>query len=123
MSNKLQTVRFLLVPKILLDVSTAGIAQAGENYIVTCGLNGIESFYIPPAINIAWKNPDGDALITGRSTPLNLFMDPLQLSNEGMYTCEVTVQSEFLEGQELHDVIQKNVTVQGRHIQLTRASF
>ena len=120
-SNKLLAILICspIVPKISLDISTTGIALVGENYVLTCTLHGIESFYIPPAINIAWRNPDGDVLITGSSTPLYLFMDPLQLSDEGMYICEVTVRSEYMEGHKLHDAVQKNVTVQGRHIQYT----
>ena len=79
------------VPDVTVDITTAGSAEVGMSYTLTCTVSGADN--LGGADIIAWTGPSG---ITGSGTSLQLPLGTLDLNDAGEYTCTATVTSNLL---------------------------
>ena len=75
-----------------------GSFTAGQSYTLTCRANvtGGETLS-PTTTTITWIHPSG-SMTSRTGSSLDLSLNPLQVSDAGQYTCNVSVSSPFLTG-------------------------
>ena len=78
------------VPDVTVDITTAGSAEVGMSYTLTCTVSGADNL---GGADIAWTGPSG---VTGSGTSLQLPLGTLDLNDAGQYTCRATVTSNLL---------------------------
>ena len=79
-------------PKIQIMITGSDKAEpiAGQSYNLTCSVLGAEN--LDSSINYQWIKND---IIRQNSSTLSF--SPLRLSDAGVYTCRVTVSSDYLD--------------------------
>ena len=75
--------------------SPTGPFTAGQSYILTCTANVTGEETLSTTTTIAWIHPSG-SVTSGTGSSLHLSLNPLQVSDAGQYTCNVSVSSPFL---------------------------
>ena len=102
---------FLPVPTVSVQIITSGAPVLGQNYSLTCSVNGAEN--LNPTITYQWtKNSGTQAQIQVGSDPRVLSFSPLSLSDAGRYTCQATVSSLYLIDN-INTMDSQDVTIQG----------
>ena len=89
----------LLIPSAAPVVSTSimsptGPFTVGQSYTLTCTAN-VAGAGIMSTTTITWIHPNG-SVTSGTGSSLDLTLNPLQVSDAGQYTCNVSVSSPFL---------------------------
>ena len=96
-----------LVPMSLLILSAApmvstsitsptGPFTVGQSYTLTCTAN-VAGIGTMSTTTITWTHPNA-SVTSGTGSSLDLSLNPLQVSDAGQYTCNVSVSSPFLTG-------------------------
>ena len=77
--------------------SPTGPFNAGQSYTFTCtaAFTGRET--LSTTTTISWLHPS-ESVTSGTGSSLDLSLNPLQVSDAGQYTCNVSVSSPFLTG-------------------------
>ena len=98
------------MPDVTVDITTAGSAEVGMSYTLTCTVSGADNL---GGADIAWTGPSGN---TGSGTSLQLLLDPLDLSDAGRYTCTATISSVLLENNlVLTDMVDVNLQSENKY--------
>ena len=75
-------------------MSPTGPFTVGQSYTLTCTAN-VAGAGTMSTTTIAWIHPSG-SVTSGTGSSLHLTLNPLQVSDAGQYTCNVSVSSLFL---------------------------
>ncbi len=81
---------FLLIPVLSVVVSSSGNPIEGQNYSLTCAINGVESLTNVIKTEYQWHKDENIS-----SSP-TLNFTPLTLNDSGTYTCTVNITSPLL---------------------------
>ena len=90
---------FLHVATLIVEITTSGgDTVAGEQYTLTCTVTVPESSGLSGTPTVGWTGGEGKTGVTegtaetsGRVTTVTLTFDPLQDSQDGVYTCSTTL--------------------------------
>ena len=87
------------VPTITASItSPTGSFTAGQSYTLTCRATVTGGDILSTnTTTITWIHPNG-SVTSGTGSSLDLSLNPLQVSDAGQYTCNVSVSSPFLTG-------------------------
>ena len=76
----------------MVDIADSGIPTVGKNYTLICSVSGAEK--LNPTIIYGWyKNTDSQTQLG-----TTLFFQSFTLSDAGRYTCNVSIGSDYLNG-------------------------
>jgi len=97
--HKHRNICFALIITVGATITTSptGPFTAGQSYTLTCTANVTGQEMLSPNTTITGIHPNG-SVTSGTGSSLNLILNPLQLSDAGQYTCNVSVSSPFLTG-------------------------
>ena len=87
-----------IVPTLTVGASITsptGPFTAGQSYTFTCTATVTGGGALSTTTTITWIRPSG-SMTSGTGSSLDLSLNPLQLSDAGQYTCNVSVSSPFL---------------------------
>ena len=87
-----------IVPTLTVDAtitSPTGPFTAGQSYTLTCTATVTGGGTLSPTTTITWIHPSG-SVTSETGSSLNLSLNPLQVSDAGQYTCNVSVSSPLL---------------------------
>ena len=106
------------VPTLTIGVSITSSPTApftaGQSYTLTCTATVTGGEILSTTTTITLIHPSG-SVTSGTGSSLNLSLNPLQVSDAGPYTCNVSVTSPFLTGaQSSTDTF--TINVQGRWV-------
>ena len=88
------------VPALTVNTSIlppTGPFTAGQSYTLTCTANVTGGETLSTTTTITWIHPSG-SVTSGTGSFLVLTLNLLQVSDAGLYTCNVSVSSPFLNG-------------------------
>ena len=74
-----------------MNITNGATATAGEEYTLTCSVMEVEN--LDATIDTVWTLPNGRVV---ESTTDQLHLNPLRVSDGGVYTCRVNISSLFL---------------------------
>ena len=87
-----------IVPTLTVGASITsptGPFTAGQSYTLTCTATVTGGGALSTTTTITWIRPSG-SMTSGTGSSLDLSLNPLQLSDAGQYTCNVSVSSPLL---------------------------
>ena len=82
----------IMFTELLAVITSSSVPMAGQSFSLTCSLTGGAS--LQPTLSYQWTR-DGGSLMTSTAT---LNFDTLNLSDAGIYSCQVILTSSQLEG-------------------------
>ncbi len=102
-------------PELSVGITSTGISTERQNYSLICTINGVGS------LNVIYQwHKDGNITIVSNSSTLNF--TPLTQSDDGTYTCTVTITSQLLNN--THTAMNETVVIVGRkYSKLTSISY
>ena len=92
----LSTVPTITVGASITSSPTAPFT-AGQSYTFTCTATVTGGETLSTTTTTTWIHPSG-SVTSGTGSSLDLSLNPLQVSDAGQYTCNVSVSSPFLTG-------------------------
>ena len=83
------------VPTITVQLYDGGnIPVAGQQYSLTCDVSGAERLH--PNITYQWIKNNSDAQMQVGNDSKSLFFSSLTLSDAGVYSCQISIQSPYI---------------------------
>ena len=92
--------------------SPTDLFTAGQSYTLTCIANVTGGEILSTTTTITWIHPSG-SVTSGTGSSLVLSLNPLQVSDAGQYTCNVSVSSPFF-SRARNSTDTYTISVQGR---------